>query len=832
MSVANSASVVGERESLLSLGLPWRSYVARLECQGQGADTALEAALRELGPEEGRDPAETKVVILTRAHLQAVVTAHKLRGKVPLVEGLLKQIELDKQLGLGARADAAEAAAAAQLEREQAAEKKRKKRHRHGDGHDDDDDDARPDDDAAPAAPRAAPDAVYILRDYPATLEEASDLVKHCTKEGAPKPLLDAVVTVVANDDGGPGGGVTWPVPARPCMAFDFLPLAGDLAFGDAAAEDEASAASASAKKKKKAKKAKKKPPPEKPADPPPDDHGAPPAEVAETLEQTSVVTAEPSVEDSASAASPARDAAAGAPPPANRAQAVKLDVARALRASTEQSHRRALGAAAGKPKATPPDLVGALFDASRKQGGVWGDVTFNEVALDTVGGDGGGKKPPLGGPDDAPPAPGAWLAALTDHLFAEGGAKCAFKDWVDQVEVVPVPVDADAAAGCRAACAAALAGATGRDSLYRAPAKSGRRGDPGPWASHGRRQRYAELAAEIPEAACSPGVLVYCLVEAVCAAGDAPRPDDAGPPPSALAALLPHAARALPGWAGDYAAAEAALAGDFGAAQVTLDHHDAAGARVARAELGRVAGDGGGGARLGSRLLLALERAAHAHMQQPRLLGRAALPPPDADGPRRRGVARSELQAFTAFSPRDVDTFRQRARLEELLDGAFVRESVDATAPWDLAGREATERLPPHAVPQVLAAEMANEPAVLAGYYAPTDELLLVLHQPTARGRCGQQLWDAAACVGARPTYARWSADAPRDETGRVRVGDEASFFSPRTLDAQTARVDLYGDELGDLATATTLLFPADHSIVRLCVEIKYSTRLQFSRN
>ena len=375
MSVANSASVVGERESLLSLGLPWRSYVARLECQGQGADTALEAALRELGPEEGRDPAATRVVILTRAHLQSVVNAHKLRGKVPLVEGLLKQIELDKQLGLGARADAAEAAAAAQLEREQAAEKRRKKRHRHGDGHDDDDDDARPDDDAAPAAPRAAPDAVYILRDYPATLEEASDLVKHCTKEGAPKPLLDAVVTVVANDDGGPGGGVTWPVPARPCMAFDFLPLAGDLAFGDAAAEDEASAASASAKKKKKAKKAKKKPPPEKPADPPPDDHGAPPAEVAETLEQTSVVTAEPSVEDSASAASPARDAAAAAPPPANRAQAVKLDVARALRASTEQSHRRALGAAAGKPKATPPEFVGALFDASRKQGGVWGDV-------------------------------------------------------------------------------------------------------------------------------------------------------------------------------------------------------------------------------------------------------------------------------------------------------------------------------------------------------------------------------------------------------------------------------------------------------------------------
>ena len=32
-------------------GGPWRSYVARLECLGSGADTALEAALRELAPD-------------------------------------------------------------------------------------------------------------------------------------------------------------------------------------------------------------------------------------------------------------------------------------------------------------------------------------------------------------------------------------------------------------------------------------------------------------------------------------------------------------------------------------------------------------------------------------------------------------------------------------------------------------------------------------------------------------------------------------------------------------------------------------------------------------
>ena len=113
-----------------------------------------------------------------------------------------------------------------------------------------------------------------------ATADEATELVTQVDAEGLPAPLLDSIVTVVANDGNNTGGGVTslflqknaespsryytisfnfvalrgyistlsasrgahlpgscdnrrWPAPARPCLAFDFLPLAADEASGE-----------------------------------------------------------------------------------------------------------------------------------------------------------------------------------------------------------------------------------------------------------------------------------------------------------------------------------------------------------------------------------------------------------------------------------------------------------------------------------------------------------------------------------------------------------------------------------------------------------------------
>ena len=315
--------------------------------------------------------------------------------------------------------------------------------------------------------------------------------------------------------------------------------------------------------------------------------------------------------------------------------------------------------------------MVRTLFDASVKQGGVWGDVTFNEIALDTVenkadGGPGGAaRRATMGMPDEIPPMPKAWLDVLQGHFLREASAKCAFKDWVSEIQVFPVPVEATRASDCREACDFAAKGVLSRHPLYSEAAMT-RRGRPpkkgqtdGPWATHGQRQRYAELAAEIPEAAVSPGVLLYCMLEAVVSCdADAPREEGDEPPPSAAAALLPMAAAMLPAAArGDAAAAERSLSGDFDMTVVTLDHNDDSGLRISRAELARratrararddasAAAALGSPKRLGSKLLLALERAAHAHMQQPRVLGRAAMPASVPDGEELRGVARTELQ-------------------------------------------------------------------------------------------------------------------------------------------------------------------------------------------
>ena len=194
-----------------------------------------------------------------------------------------------------------------------------------------------------------------------------------------------------------------------------------------------------------------------------------------------------------------------------------------------------------------------------------------------------------------------------------------------------------------------------------------------------------------VPEAACSPGVLVYCMVEAVVGASETPREDGAEPAPSAFSTLLRYASN-------DPASAEAILAGDFGASDVCWDHHDAAGLRIARSEL-ELAGLADDEPRLGSKLLLALDRAAHRHMQTPRLLGGEALPPIDARGPAKRGVARTELQAFTAFSPHDVDAYGPAAR--EFADGCPAARTREARAPRSIdparAGTASATRLKPY---------------------------------------------------------------------------------------------------------------------------------------
>ena len=553
-----------------------------------------------------------------------------------------------------------------------------------------------------------------------------------------PNPLLDCVCTVVQNEDGAGGGGVVHPRDG-PVQAFDFLPLA-DL------------------------------------------DHDE---DVADATQHVPL-------------------------------EATKVNAAR-RRAQCRQT-------ITGE---TPPSIVKALYDAQAEKGDVWGDVAFVEVALEPQAAVRSPNSPRSGGDsfDDhkvrearaaaaAAAAARAWLFDLTNQLTAHGASHCAFKSYVRGVDVVDVVQEekatiASAAQACDAARMhtrdvfygkAANGMPSSRPSTASSFSMKGR--TPTPWESNGRRQRYAELASNIPPGAGTVGILLYCMLEAVVTGGDAMRGDQDPPAASPLAALLPHASSVLP-IATTPAIAEAMLSGAFDATDLIYDGNDRNALAIAKAEQRH--SEGGS---LGSRLLLALDRAAHSKMQRPRLVGgRDGLPVQDITGDDGRAILRTELQAFTSFSPFEVDAFRQRCVFEALVAEAFEAETVDG-ALASIHDRTVSERISPHALVQVLQAETSNEARILKKYYAPTDELLLVAHHPTARGRCGQSAWDPR--LGGRPSYADWHAGAARTDE-RIELN---GAVTPRTASARHARVLYKGDSL---ETHTTLLFPADHAVVRL---------------
>ena len=78
----------------------------------------------------------------------------------------------------------------------------------------------------------------------------------------------------------------------------------------------------------------------------------------------------------------------------------------------------------------------------------------------------------------------------------------------------------------------------------------------------------------------------------------------------------------------------------------------------------------------------------------------------------------------------------------------SWKRRSTDDRPIHD---RTVSEKISSYSLQQVLKSEHADESTFLQSYYAPTDELLLIAHQPTARGRCGQVVWDPS--LGARPS-------------------------------------------------------------------------------
>ncbi|KAJ1452550.1 hypothetical protein M885DRAFT_310116 [Pelagophyceae sp. CCMP2097] len=649
-----------------------KALVVRVDCAGAGADAALDAALRRLGElDEGTAAGGLKAGAVSAARV-LVVTRDELTtlGNSLKAE---KQGRSDKYVHSGS---AKEVVLAAALQRRILLE---------SDGG----------------------QTIFILRDYPSTVAEAAELLQRADSAGRSEPALDAVVTVVSS--GSEGGGVTWPAPRRPCLAFDFSPLAQDL---------------------------------------------MPPG---------------------------FEDAAKGKP----------------KTPSTTLSTTEKQGADAAPP------LVRTLFSAARKEKGAWADLTFSTCPVDALSKE----------EDYAETV----LRNLRSALETLAGAKCAFKHWVAGLEAVPVPVEGKGVAKATAEAAAVVR------------ANLGDYTEMPPWASHAVRADYAALASSVEAAWHSPGLLLYCAVEAVCARAEAAEASTPASPPLDRLRQRSRGLQRLGGAGFDVSRADLhtkstksgfpPAGGAALSAVVTVDHADSLGLRLARAELLREAG----GLRLTAKdedapapeavsaLVLALERAAFRQMQQPRVVGRGALPPGGATlPPEKRGVDSTELLAFAGFSGADMTDFAQRSMFDSLLRGAFVAQGVDGAAP-SVFGRNYKDLLASHVMMQLLSAEMAHEPVVLQHYHAATDELLLVLHQPTARGRIGQALWDPSLIFGSRPTFANWS----HGRGSSAAAGLDA--LTPRSAAAHGSTVDIYADKLAVLATATTLLFPADHSVMKL---------------
>ena len=419
-------------------GLPWRPFVVLVK-PTDGAKKSVDAALATLAPLSDQDVAGTRVELVSKSQLSS-------GGK--LSKALAAKIQRDRRQGLRDRLDQEQE----RLKALKKARKEREKRKSRGDILDDESELSSVNPIAQEREARGAPDIVYVLKDFPSSKDEADDLISN-------ENVLDAIVTIVQNEDGGSGGGIAYPH-GKPQLAFDILPLA------NLDHDDEAESAS----------------------------------------------------------------------------QTVPLVAAKIGKAHREAHDAQCLT----DPLKKPPQLVKALYDAQKEKQDAWNDVAFLEIALTPVE---AAKSPQGGGGsfDDhkrkeeeaarkALEAAKKWLFDITQQLVAFGCGHCAFKSYVRQVVSVDVPSeDKEKIKSTQRACDAVC---PSRDAFY----GSGLQSRPGtasstlsrtsktPWELCGRRQRYAELASNVPEAACSVGVLLYCMLEAVVTGGDAPRSDDDPP--------------------------------------------------------------------------------------------------------------------------------------------------------------------------------------------------------------------------------------------------------------------------------------------------------------
>ncbi|CAM9950707.1 unnamed protein product, partial [Ectocarpus sp. 12 AP-2014] len=470
-----------------------------------------------------------------------------------------------------------------------------------------------------------------------------------------------------------------------------------------------------------------------------------------------------------------------------------------------------------------------ALAVAQTKGGTVWQDLSFCYINIvappdprmkeafvrpsspDRKPEKRGGAKP-IGEIKDILKLAGEFKEMVTQMAFE----KFDFHQWFSTAEVVTIPRKDG---GIDIARAVSEAKQTGTGPLASSSGASGSaaRVKGSLWSTDPALLAYSDLMLAVPDDLSSVATAVYCMVEAVMleCTGATPRPLDTSPPaplspracrkknaPASLVVgskyraptpVAPPSNERLGSGPEDTLQERVPEIGDDLQTQGTdvstlastdspiphlsrnlvLEFGDLIGERVARAALNRAAVFGE--ERVDPRAVVAVERAAVAKLQNPRVVGQGALPREPERSEKDRGTEQGELLAFTDLGRKDVDRTRKVWALARLVNTHNPPPGQGEL--WNFDNRRYWDVLPQHVVQQVLRAENGTEPLCLRQYYP----------------------------LNFRPSFKDWAS----------MVAAKDSSYTPRTLVALGALMDISKADLDRAKTKSIKLFPADHSLV-----------------
>eukprot|EP00903_Cladosiphon_okamuranus_P016096 g14858.t1 len=487
-----------------------------------------------------------------------------------------------------------------------------------------------------------------------------------------------------------------------------------------------------------------------------------------------------------------------------------------------ESAWDRLRGAEAPNPFTQASGAAKTLAVAQTKGGTVWQDLSFSYINIvappdpneeDTIGrpssserdGDkSSAKRAPkhIGEIKDILELATEFNAMVTQMAFE----KFDFHQWFSTAEVVNIPRKDRGVDIARAIAEAQRAGIGPLGS------SSGANGSPARvkgslWGTDQGLLTYSDLMLAVPDELSSMATVLHCMIAAVAPLSDASL---------GVVSLEDHlggrtsetqdGSRTEGIDVGALASTEGPMPRPL-ARNVTLEFGDAVGERATRAALNRAVAIGEG--RIDPRAVVAVERAAMAKLQNPRVVGQGALPREPEKSEKDRGTEQCELLTFTDLGRKDVDRARQIWSLADLVNAHHPPPGQGEK--WSFEDRRYWDVLPPHVVQQILRAENGTEPLCLRKYYRATDELLVALHHESPPGRTRICSWDPCTSgsipFNFRPSFKDWA---------RMVVAKDSSY-TPRTLLALGALMDVSKADLDRAKTKSIKVFPADHSLVVL---------------